>query len=116
VNDLKQGRFLCGVVLAWAPWIPTLIGIAYAFWSISGQKATGLGAVAGGLAEIFVLYGVAAILVGQIAAIVLLSRAFSPGHWARSLLSVVSICFSGLMLLLVGIFLWFSWFQTHHNF
>jgi hypothetical protein len=116
VNDLKQGRFLCGVVLAWAPWIPTLIGIAYAFWSISGQKATGLGAVAGGLAEIFVLYGVAAILVGQIAAIVLLSRAFSPGHWARSLLSVVSICFSGLMLLLVGIFLWCSWFQTHHNF
>jgi hypothetical protein len=115
VDDLKKRRFLWGVVLAWAPWIPTLIGIAYAFW-ISGQKATGLGAAAGGLGEIFVLYGVAAILVGQIAAIVLLSRAFSPGHCARSLFSVVSICFSGLMLLLVGIFLWFSWFQTHHNF
>jgi hypothetical protein len=116
VDELKKRRFVWGVFLAWTPWIPTLVGIGYAFRGITEQKATGLGAVAGGLSEIFVLYGIGAILVGQVAAIVLLFRAFSPGHWARSLFSVVSICLSGLMLLLVGLFLWFSWFQTHHNF
>jgi hypothetical protein len=116
VDERKKKLFFWGVGLAWAPWIPTLVGIGYTFRGISEQKATGLGAVAGGLSEIFVLYGIGAILVVQIAAIVLLFRAFSPGHWARSFFSVVSICMSGLMLLLVGFFLWFSWFQTHHNF
>jgi hypothetical protein len=28
VDDLKRRRFLWGVVLAWAPWIPILAGIA----------------------------------------------------------------------------------------
>jgi hypothetical protein len=116
VDDLKRRRFLWGVVLAWAPWIPILAGIAYAFRGIWEQKATGLGAVAGGLSEIFVLYGVSAILVGQVASIFLLFQTFSPGHWVRSLFSVLSICLSGLMLLLVGFFLWFSWFRIHRNF
>jgi hypothetical protein len=116
VDELKRRRFLLGVGLAWTPWISTLVGIGYTFRGIWEQKATGLGAVAGGLSETFVLYGIGAILLVQIAAIVLLFRAFSPGHWARSLFCVVSICMSGLMLLLVGFFLWFSWFQTHHNF
>jgi hypothetical protein len=116
VDELKKKRFVWGVFLAWAPWIPALVGIGYAFRGISEQKATGLGAVAGGLSEMFVLYGIGAILVGQVASIVLLFRTFSPGHWVRSLFSVLSICLSGLMLLLVGFFLWFSWSQTHHNF
>jgi len=72
--------------------------------------------VAGGLTGLFVVWGIAAILIGQTAAIVLLFRAFSPGHWMRSFFSVLSICFSGLMLLLVGLFFWLTWFQTHHNF
>ncbi len=114
MDEIKKRRFLWGVALAWAPWVPTLVGIGYAFRGISEQKATGLGAIAGGLSELFVLYGVGAILVGQVAAIVLLIRAFSPGHWVRSLFSVLSICLSGLMLLLVGLFFWWSWFQSHH--
>jgi hypothetical protein len=113
VDELKKKRFLWGVGLAWAPSIPMLIGLGTAF---SEQKATGLGAVAGGLAEMFVVWGVAAMLVVQVAAIVLLSRAFSPGHWMRSLFSLSSICLSGLMLLLVGLVFWLFWFQAHHTF
>ena len=116
MDDLKKKRFLCGVVLAWAPWVPTLVGIGYAFRGIWEQKATGLGAVAGGLSEIFVLWGIGSILVTQTAAIVLLIRAFPAGHWARGLFAVLSICLSGLMLFVVGFFFWFFWFQSHHNF
>ena len=120
VDELNKRRFLWGVGLAWAPWIPALIGIGYAFRDafrgISEQKATGLGAIAGGLSELFVLYGIGAILVGQVAAIVLLIKAFSPGHFVRSLFSVVSICLSGLMLLLAGLFFCMSWFLNHHGY
>ena len=100
VDQLKKRRFLWGALLAWAPWIPTLLGMGYAFRGI----------------ESFVVCGIGAILVGEIAAIVLLFRAFSPGHWMRSLFSVLSICFGGWMLLLVGLFFWLSWFRTHRNF
>jgi hypothetical protein len=114
LDELKKKWFLWGVALAWAPWIPTLLGLGYALIVVWGQKATGIGALAGGLAELFVFWGIIAIVIGQTAAIVLLFRAFSPGHWLRSLFSVLSICLSGLMLLLVGLFLWFSWFGSHH--
>jgi hypothetical protein len=80
---------------------------------ISEQKATGLGAVAGGLREIFALWGIGAILVSQVAAIVFLFRAFAPGHWRRSLFAVVSIGVSALTLLVVFVFLWLTWFQVH---
>jgi hypothetical protein len=115
VDDLKKKRFLWGVALAWTPWVPTLVGIGYAFWGF-GQKATGIGVVAGGLSELFMVCGIAAILIGQGAAIALLLKAFSSGHWVRSLLSGLTICMSGLMLVLVGLFFWLSWFQTHHSF
>jgi hypothetical protein len=109
----KKKRLLWGVLLVWTPWIPIGIGLGNALMS---QKATGIGAVAGGLTELFVVWGIGSILIGQVTAIVLLFRAFSPGHWMRSLFSALSICISGLMLLLVGLFLWLSWFQKHHSF
>jgi hypothetical protein len=111
VDEPNKRRFLWGVLLAWTPWIPILIGLGHA---LMRQKATGIGAVAGGLTELFVVWGIGAILIGQVVAIVLLLRAFSPGHWMRSLFSVLSICLSGLMLVLVGLFLWLSWFRIHH--
>jgi len=70
VEELKKKRFLWGVLLAWAPWIPTLIGIGYAFRGISEQKATGLGAVAGGLVEVFVVWGIGTMIISQVAAII----------------------------------------------
>jgi hypothetical protein len=80
VDELKKRRFLWGVALTWTPWIPTLVGMGYAFRAIFQQNATGIGALAGALTELFVVWGIGAILIGQVAAIVLLSRAFSPGR------------------------------------
>jgi len=115
-DEVRKKRFLWGVLLVWTPWIPIGIGLGKALISISRQKATGIGAVAGGLTELFVVWGIGSILIAQVAAIILIFRAFSPGHWIRSLFSVLSICLSALMLLLVGLFLWLSWFQKHHSF
>jgi hypothetical protein len=116
MDELKKKWFLWGVVLAWAPWLPILVGLAHTLLSISKQKATGIGAVAGGLTEIFVVWGIGAILIGQVIAIALLFRTFAPGHILRSLFSIFSICLSAMMLVLVGLFLWLSWFQAHHSF
>jgi hypothetical protein len=116
VDELKRKRFLWGLVLAWAPWAPILVGLGHTLLGISRQKATGIGVVAGGLTEIFVVWGIGAIVIGQVVAMILLLRAFSSGHWIRSLFAVVSVLLSALMLILVGLFLWLSWFQAHHNF
>lgn len=116
IDGVRKKRLLWGALLVWTPWIPILIGLANILRGISRQRATGLDAVAGGLAELFVVWGIGAVLIGQVTAIILLSRAFSSGHWIRNLFSVFSICLGGLMLLLVGLFLWLSWFQAHHTF
>lgn len=72
--------------------------------------------MAGGLTEIFVVWGIETVLIGQVIAIFLLSRVFSSGHWIRGLFSSLSICLSALMLAFVGLFLWLSRFQAHHSF
>jgi biopolymer transport protein ExbB/TolQ len=104
-DAVLQKRFLCGVALAWAPWVPTIIGLGYVFRGVWQSKATGIAAIAGGLAEGFVWWGVVAMIIGQVTAIVLMARTFSGGRWIRNLLSALSICMSGLMLILVGCFL-----------
>ncbi len=116
MDDLKQKRFLWGVALAWAPWVPTMIGFANAFRGISNTKATGLAAVAGGIAEMYALLGLAATLICEVSAMVLLFRAFSRGHGVRSAFSVFSICMSGLMILVFCLSLWLFWFESHHTF
>jgi hypothetical protein len=112
VEGLTRKRFLWGVFLAWAPWIPTLIGLRNVFRGIFEQKATGLGAVAGGLSELFVMWGLGSMIISQVAALVWLCRAFSREHWVRNVVSALSICLSGLMLVIVCFCLWFAWFQT----
>lgn len=57
--DDKEEAVSAGLVLAWVPWTPILIGLRDA---------------------------------------------------------LLSICLSAIMLLLVGLFLWLSWFQKHHSF
>jgi hypothetical protein len=97
-DELKKRRFLWGV--AWLGTVlPILIGLGHAFKTEGNWDRRGAGGT-----ELFVVWGIAAMLIGQVAAIVLLSRAFSPGHWMRSLLSVLSICLSGLMLILWAFF------------
>jgi hypothetical protein len=93
-----------------------MIGLASAFRGISNTKAAGLAAVAGGLAETYVLVGVAATLICQVSAMTLSFRAFSRDHGVRSAFSVLSICVSGLMILVFGLSLWLFWFESHHTF
>jgi hypothetical protein len=116
-EDIKRKRFLWGVCLAWTPIlffiIPTALGIFSAFRGISTGKATGLAVVTGGLTEFFSTFGLAAILVFEVAAIVLLLRGFSGGRPARALFSVLSICCSVLMLTVLGLFLWLTVFLHH---
>ena len=112
-DQLARRRFLWGAALAWAPWVPTLIGLGYAFRGVSNSKATGLAVVVVGFAELFVVWGIVAMLVGQVLAIVLLIRTFSAAHWMRTLFSFMSILMSALMLVLVGLFLWAAWYESH---
>jgi len=109
MDDGKKKRFFWGLLLVWTPWLPTLIGLANAFRGISTEKATGLGAVAGGFTELFVTVGLISTVVYQVVAIVLFGRAFEKGHWFRNLFSAVSIAFSALLLLLTCGFVWLSW-------
>ena len=107
-----KGRFIKGVLLAWIPFLLFLVpAVANAFRGISSQKATGLGAVAGGLAEGFVVFGFAAVLISEVAAIVLLVRTLSTEHLGQSVLSVVSIFCSGLMLAILATFIWLAGVQ-----
>lgn len=104
-----KARFVKGVLLAWAPFLFFLVpALANAFRGISSQKATGLGAVAGGLAEGLIVFGFASACIFELAAIVLLARTFSAKHLGRSFLSAISICCSGLMLAMLGVFVWLA--------
>lgn len=115
-DELRQKRFLWGVVLAWAPWVPMMIGLSYLFRGMWSSKATGIGAVAGGFAEGYLLAGLAATLICEVGAMALLFRAFSRGHGVRNVFSVLSICVSGLMIVLFGLSVWMLWFESHRTF
>lgn len=104
--ESAQKRFAFALLLAWMPWIPTLIGLAYTLRATWQGKATGIGVVAGGIAESLILWGLVSMIVSQVVAMAWLFRSFSREHWARNLLSAVSICASSLTLVLVGLFLW----------
>jgi hypothetical protein len=106
MNERPIVRFWWGVLLAWAPLVPTLIGFGYALRGISSTKATGLAALAGGVAEMLVLWGFATMLISQIVAIVWLWRRFSRNNIFRNLVGAASLCMSGLTFLLLAFFLW----------
>jgi len=113
-DDIKRKRFLWGVCLAWTPFLFLIIGIFSAFNGIAREKATGLAVVAGGLTELFSTFGLAAILVLEVAAIILLLRATSGARPLRTFFSVISICCSVFMLTILVLFLWLFVFQFHH--
>ncbi len=106
MDDLKRKRFLWGILLAWLPWIPVLTFFYVAFKETSEQKATGIAAVAGSLAEVFSVFGLGIALAFAVSAIVFLLRAFAPGHWLRTSFTVVSICLSLLLISLFGLCFW----------
>jgi hypothetical protein len=111
--EANAKRFLWGMALVWVPWIPILVALGYGLYHASRVKATGLAAVAGGFGEIFVIYGLAGTFIAQLFAIVLLSKALMPGRALRNFLSILSLCLSLLMIVMIAVFLWLSWSWTH---
>jgi hypothetical protein len=107
-DTLSQKRFWWGLLLAWAPWVPTMIVLGYLFIGVSNSKATGLAAVAGGMVELLVWWGLGAMLISQIAAIVWLSRSFSSTHIFRSVVAAASVFASGITLFLIFAFLFWG--------
>ena len=106
-QDRKRTWFIWGMVLAWAPCVALIFGMMLHYsQGISEAKATGLGAVAGGIAEAYVTAGVILMLILPVAAIVLLGRSFSSGHGIRALFAALAICWSGLLLSLYGFAAW----------
>lgn len=104
-DQVKRKRLVWGVLFAWSPLIVLAsFSFHYAFRGFAEQKATGLGAVAGGLSEALALgFGVLGTIILEVSAIVLLFRSFSKEHFGRTFLSVLSLGCCGLTLLL----LWF---------
>ena len=106
-QERKRIWFIWGMVLAWAPCVALIFGmILHYSQGISEPKATGLGAVAAGIAETYVTVGLVLTFIIPVAAIVLLGRSFSRGHGMRTLFSVLSICWSALFLFLYGLATW----------
>lgn len=98
-----RSGFIRGLAFAWIPVLLFMVPAAMQiFRSVSGQKATGLGAVAGGLTNGLVIFGIVAVVACEVYGVVLLARSFSRQHMAASLLALVSIAFAALVLLLVG--------------
>jgi cation transport ATPase len=104
--DRKRKSFLWGTVLTGTLSIPLIIVFFNAFRGIFVAKATGLTAVAGGLAEAYVTLGVLLSLGLPVGAIILLLRSFSAGHWMRALISLLCICACAFTLALASVFVW----------
>jgi hypothetical protein len=105
-HERKRKWFVWGTVLTCTLSIPLITGMSKTFRGISAEHATGLFAVAGGLAEAYVTFAVVLAFVLPITAIFLLSRSFVRGRAARSLFSLLCICWNVFMLALAGLFLW----------
>ena len=76
-RDPKRRSFFWGAILTGTLSIPLIYSLFNLFRGIFAAKATGLSAVAGGLAEAYVTLGVLLSLGLPVAAIVLLLRSFS---------------------------------------
>jgi hypothetical protein len=114
-HDRKRKSFFWGTVLTATLSIPLIIVFFNAFKGISAEKATGLAAMAGGLAEAYVTLGLLLSLVLPVGAIVLLVRSFSPGHRMRALFSLLCICACTLTLALAGLFVWGFFIYLPHT-
>ncbi len=112
----QRKRFRYGLLLAWIPLIffivPTAIGIIRAIVQVSDQKATGFAFVAAGVGELAATFGLVVIVASEVVGVVMLVRASSRNHPVRTVVAIVSVVCSGLLLLVLGLFLWFA--IVHH--
>jgi hypothetical protein len=114
MDEVRRKRLLWGMLLAWAPGIPLIIGPFNNFKEFSREKATGVAAVVGGMAEIYGTTGPVLTFLLEVAAIIFLARALSGAAWSGSAVSVISIAFSGFMITLAGLFLCRVMFTPYH--
>jgi hypothetical protein len=114
-NDAKTKRFFWGMVLAWIPSVPLIIGVFSSFRGISGQKATGLGAIAGGVSEVYLTFGVILTFLLLGGSMVLLGRSFSSAHPVRATLSVLSIGWSAVIFSILGVLVWLLLVHLPHG-
>lgn len=105
-QDLSKKRFCWGIALVWLPSVPIILTAVNSFRRISEQKAIGLGAVAGGLVEIYLPVVILLTVGVEVAAIVLLIRSFSRFQVGRTLVSVLSIGWSMLVIASFGLLIW----------
>jgi hypothetical protein len=109
IGDGKRRWFFWGIALALLPSLPTLIGLTNAFSGIVSTKATGLAAVAGGLAETYVTCGLLTTLILPVVAIVCLVKSCSRDRALRTAIAVLSIAWSALLLAIFGFGAWLYW-------
>ncbi len=106
-SSLISNRFLVGVLLAWIPVVIIVIpAFMEMFRGISDRRATGLGAVAGGLSEAFVTFGMVAFVVAEGIAVYLLIRSIGMGGTAQNVFAILTIGLSVLTFLGTGLCLW----------
>ncbi|SRR6266852_2335405 len=96
MDERRKKLFLWGILLAWLPFVPDILN---AFKGITAQKATGLGAVAGGVAQSLFWFGLVVTVVSDRR-----DRSVAEGIFPRTL------GFSVLMLF----FLWMFLFRWSH--
>lgn len=110
----RRKWFLWGMILSWISCIPVIVGALNAFRGITEQKATGLGAVAGALAEAYATLGLLLALVLPVGAIVLLAKSISRGHRIRTVISLLHICGSAVTFIFAGLAVWVLFIYLPH--
>lgn len=98
-GEWKERRFRWGMLLAVLTFLPFGIALENAFQSISAAKTTGLGAVAGGFSELYVTFGVAAMMLFAAGGILLLVRGFSKENPLRIMASLLGFAWCGFVLI-----------------
>lgn len=103
-------RFVKGVLFAWVPLLFFIIPIMVSILrTIAPQKTTGIGAVAGGLSEALVTFGLVSMVGCEVYAVCLLAVTFAKGQVLRGVFAAVSIGCGVLLVLTLGaLFVWFS--------
>ncbi|MDT8067211.1 MAG: hypothetical protein ROO76_03500 [Terriglobia bacterium] len=108
---IRGSKFLVGILLAWVPIVVIIVPVFFeVFRGITDQKATGLGAVAGGFSEAFVTFGVVTFVAAQVLAIILLIRSVGIGKTVQSVFAILSIGICATMLAATGLFFWIMLF------
>jgi hypothetical protein len=107
IDGRPRKWFLWGAALASISSIPFVIVFFNFLRTLSPAKATGLAAVAGGLTEAYMTFGLILTFVLPVAAIVLLGRSFTGGGRTHKVFSLLFIFWSGFLLLVYGAGGWF---------